>query len=59
MLINGWAGLGHEQCGMGCSDTYEPPLVEGHVLKRDDGTVIIREGFSGDVEPPHRLVPEG
>lgn len=38
----------------------EPPLFEGEVHERDDGSVVVVEvgGGCGDVEAPHALIPE-
>lgn len=32
----------------------EPPLLEGIVSQRCYRSVVVREGFEGDVESPHR-----
>lgn len=39
--------------------THEPPLLEGVVLQRRLGTVIIWERFHRNVEAEHALVPKG
>ena len=39
--------------------TYHPPLVESHVIQRNLGPVVVREGFVRHVETVHGLVPEG
>lgn len=39
--------------------TVEPPLVEGEIGERSDGTIVVRESFSGDVEAVHARVEEG
>ena len=38
--------------------TYEPPLVEGHLLKGGNRTVIVREHLRSDIEAPHRFMPK-
>ena len=39
--------------------TVEPPLVESVIDERSDGTIVVRESFSGDVKPVHARVEEG
>lgn len=38
--------------------THEPPLREGHVVKRDLRTVVVGERRIGYIEPIHRRVPD-
>ena len=36
----------------------KPPLLEIHVLDRSNGSIVIRKGFSSDIEAKHRRMEE-
>lgn len=38
--------------------TMKPPLIERHIHKGRDRTVIVRVGFVRDIESPHRRVKQ-